>query len=550
MIEQKTRNPLTSLHLGKLKKPAVISISILLLFSALAIFASVPVKAETSALALHTQGHNILDSNNNIVYLRGIGRAGDIDSLSGIWSSPGDAVFNYGEKWQTGTTLTTKMDATFQCYRDVWHVNMIRIFIPVSWWWTDNINPGQAYGDGPSQTMSYRSYVETVVVEAAKYGIYVDICPYSVLSYYEGSGTWDGIPGSLGSSSLAFMHTINSDEMTAWKTWWTSVANRLGQYSNAIFEMWNEPENEQAPYYNYMINSYQAIRATGSTNMIFMQYYMGLVPTYHELDWIPQFNSQLKSAIGQTPVNVAYTTHPYRFSPYPNLQWSTTIDGVKAQLNSANIVPATRSSSCDVPLVFNEAGVMMDPNTYSGSGSSLTEELSFWDALLKNSQQMGIGVVAYYWMQTGVWANSQALISSATWDSGSSSPTPTQAGQTFIDDYVAPSATQTPEPTASPTPIPTPVPTPTPTATPTPEPTATPTPTPVETSPPTNTSTSQPPSQTPPSSDPTKPVTQPSTEPSAPTQTNPPTLNYFFSHRHIWHMHYFPHYHVWFFYFQ
>jgi Cellulase (glycosyl hydrolase family 5) len=519
MNTQKTRNLLNTIHLGKLAKPAVICISALLLLSMLSIFGSTPVQAQTTTLALHTSGHNILDSNNNVVYLRGIGRAGDIDSLSGIWGGPGDAVFNYGLKWQTDTaTLTARIDATFASMRDVWKTNMVRVFVPANWWYDNNINPAQKYGDGPNQVMSYQNYIELVVQRAQANGIYVDFCPYSVLSYYDGGGTWDGIPGSLGTASLNYMHTINADEMQAWRLWWTSAVNKLGKYPNVIFEMWNEPENEQAPYYTYMINTYKTIRATGNTNLIFMQYYMGLVPTYHELDWIPQFNTQLTNAIGSKPVNVAYTTHPYRFSPYPNLQWATTYSAVKAQLNSANIIPATRSATCDVPLVFNEAGIMMDPNTYSGTGSSLTDELNFWDALMKNSQELGIGVVAYYWMQTGVWANSQALISSATWAANAASPTPTQAGQIFINDYVPTTVSPTPTPTATPTPAPSPTPTATPTPSPTPTPTATPTPTPT-------------------------PIPTPS-----PTPKQQPI--YYYNHRHIWHLSYLPRFNVWFFYFQ
>jgi hypothetical protein len=39
-------------------------------------------------------------------------------------------------------------------------------------------------------------------------------------------------------------------------------------------------------------------------------------------------------------------------------------------------------------------------------------------------------------MQTGVWENSEALISSAKWEANSASPTPSQSGKIFIDNYV------------------------------------------------------------------------------------------------------------------
>jgi hypothetical protein len=93
------------------------------------------------------------------------------------------------------------MDETFACYRDVWKVNLVRILIPVDWWWDDNVNPAQQYGLGPDQVMSYRNYIELIVQEAAKYGIYVDLCPYEVRNYYFSGGSWDGIPGSLGTAA-------------------------------------------------------------------------------------------------------------------------------------------------------------------------------------------------------------------------------------------------------------------------------------------------------------------------------------------------------------
>lgn len=428
---------LNAINPGEFAKLFVICIHKLVLLGVLPIIFSASLHAQEVSLKLHTSGHNILDENNNLVYFRGVGRTGDLESLSGMWSGPGDLVFDYNLGWQTdNAALTARVDATFSSMKNVWKVNMIRVFVPVKWWYENNINPAKKYKHGPNQLMSYQNYIELIVQRAHLKGIYVDFCPYSVFSYHELKGKWDGIPGSLGAASLKYMHTINADEMQAWRLWWTSVVSKLGKYPNVIFEMWNEPEKDQQAYYRYMIEMYKTIRATGNTNLIFMQYYMGVLPTYRELEWIPQFHHQLKSNLGETPVNVVYTTHPYRFSPYPNLQWATTYSTVKAQLDSPNMIPITRSAECDVPLVFNEAGIMMDTKTYKGKGSSLTEELNFWDALLKNSQELGVGVVAYYWMQTGVWENSEALISSAKWEANSASPTPSQSGQIFIDNYV------------------------------------------------------------------------------------------------------------------
>ena len=72
-------------------------------------------------------------------------------------------------------------------------------------------------------------------------------------------------------------------EMQFWEQWWTSVVQKIGVYPNAILEMWNEPGDNQSPYFSYMIDMYQTIRSLGCQNLIFMQWNPGLVPTVSEL---------------------------------------------------------------------------------------------------------------------------------------------------------------------------------------------------------------------------------------------------------------------------
>ena len=97
----------------------LIILAIALIISWASIFETVqsPNQAKT-ILLLHTSGHQIMDANNKVVYLRGIGRAGDLESLSGTWGGQGGALFDSGEKWQADTaTLTQEIDQTFACYQ-------------------------------------------------------------------------------------------------------------------------------------------------------------------------------------------------------------------------------------------------------------------------------------------------------------------------------------------------------------------------------------------------------------------------------------------------
>jgi hypothetical protein len=378
------------------------------------------------------------------------------------------AVATWSQKWQSISSNIPLMDATFQCYQQYWHVNMIRILIPVDWWWMDNVASIKYHSTAVNITISYRTYIETLVVEAAKYGIYVDFCPYTAVNGYLYDGSWEGEPITgwvPGTASASFMKNVTSGvgitEMQFWEQWWMSVVQRIGSYPNVILEMWNEPGDDQSPYFSYMVDIYQTIRNSGCQNLIFMQWNMGLVPTVTELDWVPQLYNQLKNATGSMPVNVVFTTHPYRYSPYPNKQWTTTYKSVQAQLKTPNMIPITRSANCDVPLVFNEMGVCQT--------KADRYEINFWDAILHNAWDMGIGVCPYYWISDadlGPAFYGESLVK-GSWAKGAQSPTPNTVGQTFLK-Y----ASATPTPTPTPTPQPTQTPAPTPTTTPTPTPTA------------------------------------------------------------------------------
>jgi hypothetical protein len=354
--------------------------------------------------------------------------------MSGNWGGIDMEPFSYSYKWNTNTTaLTLYMDETFQSMRTVWHVNLIRFFVAVNWWWIDNESVAQ-YG-GPSVVMSYRNYVQLLVQQAENEGIYVDFCPYAIYDYYDQTPDSGGQPGNLTTYGAAFMNTIATNETQAWELWWTSVVNRLGMYPNVIFEMWNEPDGPtnsnstaKTNWYTYCIDVYETIRGGGNNNLIFMQWREGAVPGWEEeLAWIPDLYGQLKTAIGSTPTNVVFTFHAYRYTW--NLQWNTTYAGVLSQLNSTNWIPQTRSSTCDVPVVINECGMGLDL-----SGTALTNEEDWWDAIIRASQALGVGFVAYYWTQDIGWAPQEGLLS-GSWTAGTDSPPASASGQIFLNDY-------------------------------------------------------------------------------------------------------------------
>ncbi len=409
-----------------------------------------PAEAQTTP-ALHVSGNTILDSRNHVVILRGLGRAGDLESASGMWSGPGDPVIAFSQKWRSTRSNIVDMDATFKCYKQVWHVNMIRLFILPSWYWQNNIVPAkqdpQNYGSYTT-AISYRTYITTVVREAAKYGIYVDICPYQLVSNYQDGnvGNTQGLPMSgWDQAGRNFIRSTGLREQTFWSRFWALMANNLKSYPNVIFEAWNEPANLgndpiTANYLSYLKNMYNAVRNTGARNLIFMQWDASYVPSFNDLSWCSQIRNTIPNAR-----NLVFTTHAYRHAPYFNTPWGTNTTMVQSQLSTA-----IASMGVNAPLVINEAGSCMAVV----APGDIANELGWWDGLNHAAANLEIGVTAYFWMSDSdfgpIYAG-EALLN-GTWPAGVASPAPNNLGKIFLNYAIGTPLTATPTATPNPTP--------------------------------------------------------------------------------------------------
>jgi hypothetical protein len=262
-------------------------------------------------------------------------------------------------------------------------------------------------------------------------------------------------------------------------------------------------------YMNYLTTMYNAIRGTGSTNLIMMQWHVGWFPNGYgnNLSWVKQIDSAIH------PTNMIYTTHFYYYSPSDlSSYWAKDYATLKTQIQTG-----ISSMGISAPLVINEEGSCLT------SSPNKQNDYTWWANLVLAQRDLNVGAGAYYWLSDaglgGVFAGESML---------SSGYSPNTMGQAYINAYQATSTnpTVTPAPTATPTatPKPTAVPTPVPTATPAPTPTATPKPTAIATPAPTNAPTPTPtavPTVTP------KPTVAPTVTPKptvTPTQTPAPTV--------------------------
>lgn len=381
--------------------------------------------------SLHTSGHRILDSLNNDVYLRGWGRAKDVDGIVGNWWGPGSRSWN-GEQWVLDFARQTLwIDATLDAMWIRYKSNAIRMFCSLNWWAIDNVRGKDVEPYYPEGTSSYRDYFALVAQRALLKGMYVIFCPYN---YFSG-GSAGGVPSQNGLSASEkgvmdkFGNSGDATYRTAFRNFWQTVVNKLGQYPNVLFETFNEPESDNTvkqQFFTISLDMYQIIRNAGCQNIVLFAWRMNFSPDDTEkLRWIPELYNQLKTRVG-TPINVAFDWHAYRFVWHR--EWSTTYLGVFNQLfNDQDAIPITRSATCVVPVIMGEGGPAWDaPN--------IDEEMDWFDSLVKVCRDYKIGFFLYYWIHRGAWGGpDQGMLNAGNWVIGETGPSPNRGGQIWID---------------------------------------------------------------------------------------------------------------------
>ena len=185
-----------SISFRKLAKPLGLCFIAIFVISMVSVFATTGVQAATTTPALHTSGNQILDSNNNVVYLRGIGLYTGASGAPNwiFWNSQSSPNSDsWSDQWNFSENPTMEQNAivsTMQTWQQTWHVNMIRVFIFPGLYPT--ITPAQAdsgtYG-GDNTQYNILTSLQGLCAVAAQYGIYVDICPQASAATATETGT-------------------------------------------------------------------------------------------------------------------------------------------------------------------------------------------------------------------------------------------------------------------------------------------------------------------------------------------------------------------------
>jgi hypothetical protein len=289
-------------------------------------------------LPLHTNGKYIKDANNNTVYLRGLWIGSFVDTSTGWW---GTDAFKWNE---------TALNLTLQQMRDVWHVNIVNVFIWGDWWLE---NKATSLSGTPTDIGCRDAIIRTIQV-ARDYGIYIQLRLYGCT---RAEGRREGFP---------FQPTY-SWTVQDFTDFWVNVTTTLKDYPNVVFHLFDEPSNPSGytmyDWFNACNQTITAIRNAGVDHLIAVHWaYCGSMTWV--ADWVQG---------GYPTYNILFSEHIYR--SLGTFGWNSNspvdIESIRAYLNSTQGEPqgtATKymMDTYNVPIWVSAIGVSSatDDNEY------------------------------------------------------------------------------------------------------------------------------------------------------------------------------------------
>ena len=323
-----------------------------------------------------------------------------------FWSPSGSD--NWADQW--GAVTTAQMDQTFQAMQTTWHANAIRIFYLPEWFWENTIYPSQLTPSSSPSSESAVTGIETIIQEAAKYGIYVDLVPYQLttpttsftadaydyMSSNIGCGQGMPLDGGWDSAGASFIASTGMTEANFWQAFYTKMATDFLPYNNVIFEAWNEPGNAyslntvDSGYQQYLTIMYNAIRGAGNPSLIEMQWMNGWYPNGFgmNLSWA----KGIVNSIG-SPTNLVFTTHFYWYAPTDLTSYWTNYQNFQSATSIQNAIQLAQTSmGVSYPLVINEQG------SSSAISPNISTDQAWYKTVLTAEDNLNIGFSGYFWV--------------------------------------------------------------------------------------------------------------------------------------------------------
>lgn len=331
----------------------------------------------TAIMPLHVEGAYIKDSSESTVRLRGINKVEWADSPGASWMG---VIVHDISSWNP-TNVAAELDAM-----QSWGVNVIRCHQAIEQWL---YNTGQ-----------HKQMLKEFIQLAADRGMYVIFDGYSVRNYFNGA-TQDPLPYPPYQTTPGADTIITSED--DFVDYVASVASELKIYPNVIFELWNEPQGNdaaKASWFDVAQRCIDAIRATGADNLIIVQWAFGCYVNLSfpppgnpaaTMDWVWQAN--FTDPLG----NLVYSTHIYRrdgafhrSSPTYSNAW--TLEDIQLAFQYFKFPEVI----AQYPLIIGEIGANL-----AYTGDEYTRELSAFDTCLTLFDQMGINYAPFWWRGIG-----------------------------------------------------------------------------------------------------------------------------------------------------
>lgn len=336
---------------------------------------------------LHTSGSEILEANNNTVFLRGVNYGGFADTSSGgfdnISTNDGYNVFR-----------PNVVSATFKAMARN-RINCVRIMLVMDWWkkdFTGHIDISDSGAITENLDISYPAYrnvVTQTVNLANQEGLYV------VISVWASDYTTKNRRLEVPFPSNAF------PDAAAVTAFWLDLASALSAYPNVIFEFYNEPSRDSAlsttfdQYYTMVKSTVDQLRQN-SIN----------IPVLCQWGYCGGFNANPSGGVGaitdswlyeasqilKNSTNIIYSNHLYRYhgtlgSPAPS--WSD-LTSVRNYLwsNDGYELPVT----WNLPVLIGEIGAVYGDAT----------ELETFKNALQCLNEWNMSYLAFTW-RPGFW---------------------------------------------------------------------------------------------------------------------------------------------------
>jgi len=309
-----------------------------------------------------------------------------------------------------------------------WGVNCIRCHFSIELWKYD-IGPDSGHPASPYCSISARDALKRLAQFAAERDMYVIYDAYSVKCYWSGCDQ-DPLPFPPYSTSQDASSIIANTAEFA--DFWRSVASELKDYSNVIFEIWNEPCNRMSvsnktheeafidwmDAWNLCVN---AIREEGATQPVIFQWAMGVYCNLYDdpetgeiyatggTSGSLRLQHWLEDAVGYLtdPLNsIIYSTHVYRVyggtglykfgarEIYGDYGW--VYEHIKSAFEYMGFKWA--QETMNVPLFIGEVGCDL-----AFTDEEYIREIAAWNNTLSLFDEWEIHYTAFWWRQSGLF---------------------------------------------------------------------------------------------------------------------------------------------------